>query len=168
MLTSTKTIAMNEDILLHWIERGIFVFTALNEPKIWNVKAVYLQYVSLVWQINTLRWAGPRVRWAELRMGSFWAGGISSFYHLLRRQQKTLTFPPINQYQILFCLCLIWNLNKFFYIYKFPLLVKTCVGKCVQVLTLSNINWPVTAVQEDCSKNNNVERTYNNQLKRDI
>jgi hypothetical protein len=40
MLTSTKTIAMNEDILLHWIERGIFVFIALNEPKIWNVKAV--------------------------------------------------------------------------------------------------------------------------------
>jgi hypothetical protein len=74
MLTSTKTIAMNEDILLHWIERGIFVFIALNEPKIWNVKAIYLHWCKCntwVWQINTLRWAGPWVRWAELGMCSF-------------------------------------------------------------------------------------------------
>jgi hypothetical protein len=86
MLTSTKTIAMNEDILLHWIERDIFLFIALNEPKIRNVKAVYLHWCNMwVWQINTLRRAGPCVRWAELRMCSFWAGGISSFYRLLRR-----------------------------------------------------------------------------------
>ena len=48
-----------------------------------------VQYVSLTNnEINTLRWAGPCVRWAELRMCSFWAGGISSFYvfyRLLRR-----------------------------------------------------------------------------------
>ena len=40
---------------------------------------------------NTLVWAEPCARWAELKMLSFWAGGISSFrpcareYRLLRR-----------------------------------------------------------------------------------
>ena len=40
---------------------------------------------------NTLVWAEPCTRWAELKMLSFWAGGISSFppcareYRLLRR-----------------------------------------------------------------------------------
>ena len=42
---------------------------------------------------NTLVWAEPCARWAELKMLSFWAGGISSFppcareYRLLRRLQ---------------------------------------------------------------------------------
>ena len=40
---------------------------------------------------NTLVWAEPCARWAELKMLSIWAGGISSFppcareYRLLRR-----------------------------------------------------------------------------------
>ena len=40
---------------------------------------------------NTLVWAEPCARWVELKMLSFWAGGISSFptcareYRLLRR-----------------------------------------------------------------------------------
>ena len=40
---------------------------------------------------NTLVWAEPCAQWAELKMLSFWAGGISSFppcareYRLLRR-----------------------------------------------------------------------------------
>ena len=40
---------------------------------------------------NILEWAEPCARWAELKMLSFWAGGISSFlpctreYRLLRR-----------------------------------------------------------------------------------
>ena len=59
MLTSTKTIAMNEDILLHWTERGIFVFVALNEPKIWNVKAVYLHWFGqAVFLASTACYAG--------------------------------------------------------------------------------------------------------------
>ena len=48
-----------------------------------------VQYVTLTYGLTnkyiTVRWAGPCVRWAELRMCSFWAGGISSFYRLLRR-----------------------------------------------------------------------------------
>jgi hypothetical protein len=42
---------MNEDILWHWIKvikRGIFVFIAFNEPKIWNVKVVYFALVQYV------------------------------------------------------------------------------------------------------------------------
>ena len=44
---------------------------------------------------NTLVWAEPCARWAELKMLSFWAGGISSFppcareYRLLRRLKIT-------------------------------------------------------------------------------
>jgi hypothetical protein len=53
---------------------------------------ITVNHYTWVWQINTLRWAEPCVRWAELRMCSFLAGGISSFpfsrareYRLLRR-----------------------------------------------------------------------------------
>ena len=44
---------------------------------------------------NKLVWAEPCARWAELKMLSFWAGGISSFspcarkYRLLRRLRGT-------------------------------------------------------------------------------
>ena len=46
---------------------------------------------------NTLVWAEPCARWAELKMLSFWAGGISSFppcareYRLLRRLRHNRT-----------------------------------------------------------------------------
>ena len=48
---------------------------------------------------NTLVWAEPCARWAELKMLSFWAGGISSFppctreYRLLRRLSHTAGRP---------------------------------------------------------------------------
>ena len=48
---------------------------------------------------NTLVWAEPCARWAELKMLSFWAGGISSFppcaheYRLLRRLIRIKWMP---------------------------------------------------------------------------
>ena len=50
-----------------------------------------LAKVSWFSKANTLVWTEPCARWAELKMLSFWAGGISSFppcareYRLLRR-----------------------------------------------------------------------------------
>ena len=50
----------------------------------------------------TLVWAEPCVWWAELKMLSFWAGGISSFlpcareYRLLRRLAKPCPPPPLS------------------------------------------------------------------------
>ena len=49
---------------------------------------------------NKLVWAEPCARWAELKMLSFWGGGISSFspcarkYRLLRRLGSKLQVTP--------------------------------------------------------------------------
>ena len=52
---------------------------------------------------NKLVWAEPCARWAELKMLSFWAGGISSFspcarkYRLLRRLRFALILKRKNR-----------------------------------------------------------------------
>ena len=101
MLTSTKTIAMNEDILLHWIERGIFVFIALNEPKIWNVKAVYLHWCN-TWKslTNTTRWAEPCFRWANSECVVFLFPSVNNRAEF----EYVLINMKIGSYSVLKCL----------------------------------------------------------------
>jgi hypothetical protein len=61
MLTSTKTIAMNKDILLHWIERGIFVFVQnvwTEDMKRQSRIFALVQYVRLTNKYITCKMGG--------------------------------------------------------------------------------------------------------------
>ena len=72
---------------------------------------IIINYSRSDWfsKANTLVWAKLCARWAELKMLSFWAGGISSFPPCAREYRLLRRLELYEQRRMIICLLLAWQ-----------------------------------------------------------